>query len=89
VALRTGAHRLRALPWALVLQGSLVANDHWRSLPEAERARLVGLIRDARGWPGNMTAKEREELRVLLAKLDLVGIGRDMVPFVGRARRGP
>jgi hypothetical protein len=70
-----------------MLQGTLVANDHWRSIPEAERRRLLHLIRDARGWPGNLDAKERDELRVLLAKLDLAGMGRDMVPFAGRSRR--
>jgi hypothetical protein len=70
-----------------MLQGSVVANEHWRSIPETERARLVGLLREARGRPGNLTPKQRQELHQLVAKLDLARLGRNMVPVVGRTRR--
>lgn len=79
--------RLRTVPWLLALQAALAAGERWRTLSERERSRLVGLVRDARGWPGNLTAKERDELRRLVGKLDLPGIGRELLPMARKRRR--
>ena len=79
--------RFRAVPWMLTLQAMIVANEHWRRLSERERARSLQLLRDSHGWPGNLTAKEREELRRLVAKLDLPGVGRDLLPLARRKGR--
>ena len=77
--------RFRAIPWMLSLQAMVVANEHWRQLSERDRSRVLQLLRESRGWPGNLSTKERNELKRLVAKLDLPGVGRDLLPL---ARRG-
>ena len=79
--------RLKAIPWAMALQAGLVAREHWRKLTEKERSRLLELLGKARGRPGNLTAREREELKRLARKLDVPGFGRNLLPL-GRAARG-
>jgi hypothetical protein len=89
---RSKRERLKALPWVAILQGGGVIGRRWRALSTKERARLTGLARDSRGRPGNLSAKERAELRSLLGKLDLKGMGRELLPVArrgrGRGRRG-
>jgi hypothetical protein len=70
--------RVKALPWAALLQAVFVVRRHWRSLSEKDRARLAGLVRDSGGRWGNLSAKERAELRKLAGKLDLKGIRREL-----------
>jgi len=81
-----GLSRLRAVPWAVALEAASVAHRHWRALSESERSRLTGLIRSSKGNPRSLSARERSELTRLLAKLDVPGIGRDLLPFAGRLR---
>jgi len=84
---RPGA-RLRAIPWAALLQVVVAVNDRWRSLPPKDRARMTRLIRESRGRLGNLSPKDREELRKLVRKLDLRGLGRDVIaPLRGGGRR--
>jgi hypothetical protein len=85
--------RLKALPWAAVLQAGMVVGDRWRSLSEKERLRARRLLRESGGRLSKLTPKERKELRQLAGKLDLKGMGRDLLPLVrgrgrGRTRRG-
>jgi hypothetical protein len=70
----------------MALEGAMVANRHWQRLSESERSKLTGLIRKSKGVPTNLTEREREEIRKLVGKLDLAGIGRDLLPFAGRLR---
>ena len=79
--------KLRLTPLAVALQAAMVARDHWQGLDERDRRRLSRLVRDSRGWPGNLTSKEREELTALLRRLDLPGMGREMLPLARGARR--
>jgi hypothetical protein len=83
--------RMKALPWTLLLQGATVTGKRWRSLSANDRARLARLTRDSRGRLGNLSAKERRELRKLVEKLDLKGIGRELLPLTrgGRKRKRP
>jgi hypothetical protein len=81
------AARIRALPWAVLLRAGALIGERWTSLSENERARIRRLVSASRGRPGNLSAKERTELRKLIGKLDLGGVGRDLVPIV-RGRRG-
>jgi hypothetical protein len=81
--------RLRTVPWLAAAQAALAVRKNWQGLlTERERNRLKDLLRDSRGWPGNLSARERQELRRLVGKLDLAGVGRDMLPLSGLARRG-
>jgi len=81
------AARLRALPWAVLLRAGALIGERWTSLSASERARITRLVRGSRGRPGNLSTKERAELRKLVGKLDLGGVVREMVPIV-RGRRG-
>jgi hypothetical protein len=45
------------------------------------------LMRDSRGRLSNLTGKEREELKRLVGKADLKGMGRDLLAL-RRGRRG-
>jgi hypothetical protein len=62
--------RVKAFPWALLLEASLIVHGRWRSLPKRERAQLVLLARRSHGWPGNLSPRERAELRRLIGRLD-------------------
>lgn len=79
--------RFRAVPWMLSLQAMVVASEHWRHLTERERSRVLQLLRESRGWPGNLGTKERNELKRLVAKLDLPGIGKDLLPLARRRKK--
>jgi hypothetical protein len=79
--------RLKALPWAALLQVVLAAGERWRRLSDRDRARLKRLVRDSRGRVGHLNSKERNELRKLVRKLDLKGMGRDVVAPLRAARR--
>ena len=81
--------RLKALPWAALLQAVVVVGKRWRSLSEKERSRLSSLVRGSGGRLGNLSAKERKELKQLAGKLDLKGMLRELVPIArgGRKRR--
>jgi hypothetical protein len=89
---KSRVERARALPWAAVLQGAVLLGRRWRSLSAKERERLRSLLGASGGRVSNLTARERKELRKLAGKLDLRGLGRDLLPLVrggrGRGRRG-
>jgi hypothetical protein len=80
--------RLKALPWAALLQTSYAIGKRWRTLSEKERTRLAGLVRQSGGRPASLGAKERRELRRLVEKLDLKGLGRELLPLARGRRRG-
>jgi hypothetical protein len=83
--------RLRSLPWAVLLQVGTVIGRRWRSLSANDRARLVRLTRESRGRMGNLSAKERRELRKLVGKLDFKRMSRELLPITrgGRRRKRP
>jgi hypothetical protein len=83
VALR----RLRAVPWLVVLQAGVIANEHWQKLSTSERARLTGLVRTSKGSPGNLSAKERAEVKRLVGKLDIPAVGKSLLPIASRRGR--
>jgi hypothetical protein len=73
-----------------MFQGALLIGQRWRSLSQAERARLTDLVRESHGRRGNLSARERRELRKLLTKLHLRGLPGELaalLPGVGGRRR--
>lgn len=76
-----------ALPWAALLQGALVVGRRWRALSQKDRARLARLLRESGGRLGNLSTKQRLELRRLAGKLDLKGASRELAGLA-RGRRG-
>ncbi len=85
---KSKGERLKALPWATLARGGFVVGRRWRTLSEKERARLAELVRESRGRPGNLGAKQRKELRTLVDKLDPKRMGRELLPLLGRGRGG-
>ena len=79
--------RLKALPWAALLQVGIAFGERWRGLSERDRTRLTRLLRDSHGRLGNLSARDRDELRKVVRKLDLKGIGREVVPLLRGGRR--
>jgi hypothetical protein len=82
--------RVRALPWAAVVQGGVVVGRRVADMSAKDRARLGRLLRESRGWPGRLAPKERAELRKLLGKLDPKALSRELLPLVrggGRRKR--
>jgi hypothetical protein len=78
----------KALPWAALLQGTVVVGRRWQALSKAERERLTGLVRESGGRLGSLSEKERKELRKLAGKLDLRGMGDELMALRRRGRRG-
>jgi hypothetical protein len=79
-----------AVPWLTVARVVMVVGKHWNTLSAKERTRLAQLVGESRGRSGNLSVKQRLELRKLAGKLDLKGLGRELVPLVygSRKRRG-
>jgi hypothetical protein len=84
---KTKAERVKALPWAVLLQATFVVGRRWRTLSQKERTRLTALVRESRGRTSNLTEKQRKELRRLVDKLDLKRTGRELLIVAGRGRR--
>ena len=78
---------LKAVPWTLLLQVALVLDRRWRRLSEKERARLLRLLRESRGRLDRLSAKQRDEMRKLVRKLDLMGAGSELRPLIRSGRR--
>jgi hypothetical protein len=83
---RATLERTKSLPWAAALQAAMVLLTRWKSLSQKDRDRLIRLIRDSRGRLSNLSSRERGELRRLVRKADLKGIGRDLLALRGRRR---
>jgi hypothetical protein len=80
--------RARALPWVAIAQTLVAIGARWRAMSQKDRARLGRLLRESRGWPGKLSRKQRAELRALLAKLDLRGVGDELLALRRRRTRG-
>jgi hypothetical protein len=64
---------VRGIPVLALLSAgevAMLAKDHLAKLDAAERRRLIALVARARGRPGSLSEPEREELGMLVAKLD-------------------
>jgi hypothetical protein len=80
---------MKGLPWLLMLQAAVVLGKRWSALSAKDRARLTRLLRQSRGRAGNLSVRERLELRRLARKLDVQGASRELLPLIrpGRKRR--
>jgi hypothetical protein len=94
VAVARAAQRLpglRRMPLArLVVLGelALLAKIHFERLTPAERRRLVLLLKNAKGWPQNLSEREQRELKKLVAKVEPKVFANEAVerfsPMAGR-----
>jgi hypothetical protein len=65
-----GLRRIPMLKLLAVAEIALLAREHITKLDRGERKRLVELVRVGRGRRRNLTAREREELSALVAKIE-------------------
>jgi len=78
----------RAIPWLVLLELAQVAQRHWNNLTPGERAHLTALIKKSGGRPGNLTARDKDDVKRLAGKLDVPGMGRNLLPHAARLRGG-
>ena len=77
------------MPWARLVRGGVLISRRWSALSGKERARLGLLLRESKGSVSNLSRRQRLQLRKLVRKLDLKGLGRELAPLVrGAGRRG-
>jgi hypothetical protein len=86
---RGAVDRARSVPWAAVLQVCGILYSRWRRLSDKDRARAVRLMRESQGRLTRLGSKERDELRGLVRKADLRGLGSELLAlrWGGRRRR--
>jgi hypothetical protein len=77
----------KAVPWAALLQVGVIVARRWGALSRKERARFTELVRESRGRVGNLSVKQRLELRKLARKLDVKGMGRELIALKRGGRR--
>jgi hypothetical protein len=79
--------RLRAIPWAMLLQGTLIVGSRWQRLTAGERERVRTLLAASGGRIDRLSPKDRKELRKLGEKLDLRGMGRELIALSAARKR--
>jgi hypothetical protein len=79
----------RAVPLLVVYEMARAAKDHWDRLDPHDRNRLAALMRRSKGLPQNLTPSERDELRQLVRRLQLLRLGTALggAAIAGRRRR--
>jgi hypothetical protein len=77
----------RRIPWIILFEAVVAARRRWRDLHPDDRTRLAHLVRKSRGRPFQLTRQERAEFRQIASRLDLVGLGRELLPLGRRLRR--
>ena len=65
-----GLKRLPILQLLAAAEVLLLAYDHVTRLDASERRRVVELVRRGKGMPSNLSSRDQEELRVLVAKAE-------------------
>jgi hypothetical protein len=87
---KSGARdKLGAIPWLALARGTMIVGRRWTALSAKDRSRLVELVRESRGRVGNLSVRQRLELRRLAGRLDLKGMTRELLLVArGRGRRG-
>ncbi len=77
-----------ALPWLTLARVAMIISRRWNALSAKERASLAQLVGESRGRASNLSGKQRSELRKLAGKLDLKGMGRELMALRGGGKRG-
>jgi hypothetical protein len=79
--------KLRVVPWLALVRGAAIVGRRWTALSTKERARLVELVRESGGRVGNLSVKQRLELRRLAGRLELKEMLRDLAALRRGGRR--
>jgi hypothetical protein len=82
------ARRLGRLTIAASLaQAAWATRRQWQALPPEDRNRLQALLRQSAGRPANLSETERQELRRLIAELNLGEVLRNSTMRATRVPR--
>jgi hypothetical protein len=65
-----GVRRIPVVALLSAAEVAVLAREHLQRLSPAERRRLVALVKVGRGRKDRLTARERDELEALVAKLE-------------------
>jgi hypothetical protein len=90
-----GLKRLPILKLLALGEIAVLAHKHYQRLTPTERERLVALLKTSRGRTGNLSARERDELEKLVAKMEPRILAGDAVnklspvPLPRRFTHGP
>lgn len=79
--------RVRSVPWIIVFELAVTLRKHWKRLTPPERAQLGKLVKKSQGLPNRLTARERAEVRRLVAKLEPAAFAKSVVPIGRRAAK--
>jgi len=81
--------KAKSVPWAAILQAVVVVGRRWRGLSSKDRERIKALLAESGGRVNRLSSKQRRELRKLAGKLDLKGMGKELMALGAvRRRRG-
>jgi hypothetical protein len=67
----------------IALDAAMIARDRWTRLESDERRRLVEIARKGRG----VSERDKNDLRRIVRKLELLDAGRQLLPIVGGRRK--
>lgn len=79
--------RVRAVPWAILLELGVTVRDAWMKLTPGERAHLLNLVKKSQGRPGNLSARERADIKRLVRKMEPAALGRSLAPLGRKVRK--
>jgi hypothetical protein len=80
--------RFRAVSWLAVFDAARTTWAHFsENVSERDRKRVMTILKRTKGDPRKLTLKEKADLRAISRRLELRGLGRDLLPFADRARK--
>jgi hypothetical protein len=68
----------------IALDVAMVARERWGRLAPNERRRIAEIVRKGRA----IDERDKTDLKRIVAKLELLDAGRQLLPIVGGRRRG-
>jgi hypothetical protein len=77
--------RLRAVPWAVLLQTAVMLRAEWSRLSEEDRARLLEIVRHGRATR-SLSRRDRDDLRRIVREVDMASVSRTLLTARGRRR---
>ena len=81
--------RVRTLPWLALIDVARTTKAHLdENLSEKDRKRVAAIARRTKGDVRKLTEREKADLKRIGRDLNVALLARDLVPGVGRMRRG-
>ena len=68
-------------------RAGVTVRDAWMKLTPGERAHLTNLVKKSQGRPGNLSARERADVKRLVRKMEPAALGRSLAPLGRKARK--